>query len=74
MSFSDDLCTCENLRCPLHPSNHSRGCSPCVAKNLRLGEIPACFFNKIPGSEARDVDTFHDFARLISDADSKKSS
>lgn len=38
-----DFCTCANMACPLHPSNHDKGCSPCIAKNLRLQEIPNCF-------------------------------
>lgn len=40
-------CVCRETTCPHHPSNHDQGCDPCVTKNLRLGEIPACFFRLI---------------------------
>lgn len=46
------FCTCANLNCPLHPSNHDRGCSPCIEKNLRLREIPNCFVKLVK----KDVD------------------
>ncbi len=41
------FCTCEDTNCPLHPSNHDKGCNLCIAKNLKKGEIPTCFFKKI---------------------------
>ncbi len=41
------FCTCEDSNCPLHPSNHDKGCNLCIAKNLKKGEIPTCFFKKI---------------------------
>ncbi len=41
------ICTCRDRSCPFHPTNHDRGCEPCIRKNLALGEIPNCFFNKI---------------------------
>lgn len=49
-------CTCTNLNCPLHPTRHDKGCTPCIRKNLRLGEVPNCFFNLVlqPGEEAED--------------------
>lgn len=49
-------CTCTNLKCPLHPTNHDKGCTPCIRKNLRLGEVPNCFFHLVlpPGEEAED--------------------
>lgn len=59
------FCTCENLSCPLHPSRRGAGCTPCIAKNLRLGEIPNCFFNPVEGSASRAGDGFEDFARLV---------
>lgn len=37
------FCTCRDLKCPFHPTNHSKGCSLCIAKNLKEGEIPSCF-------------------------------
>lgn len=42
-----EFCTCKDTDCPLHPSNHDKGCSLCIAKNLKLGEIPNCFFNLV---------------------------
>lgn len=59
-----DFCTCENLDCPLHPSKHDKGCTPCVAKNLRLREIPNCFFQQLDGAADRSGDSFRDFAEL----------
>ena len=44
------FCTCENTDCPLHPTRHEKGCSPCIAKNLKLREIPNCFFQQIKNS------------------------
>ena len=41
------FCTCEDTNCPLHPSNHDKGCNLCIAKNLKKGELPTCFFKKI---------------------------
>ncbi len=41
------FCTCEDTNCPLHPSNHDKGCNLCIAKNLKKGEMPTCFFKKI---------------------------
>lgn len=63
--MSNTFCTCTNLECHLHPTRHDKGCTPCISKNLRLGEIPECFFHKIPGSEERQGDSFEDFARLV---------
>lgn len=59
------FCTCENLDCPLHPTKHDKGCAPCIAKNLKLGEIPNCFFHKVKGAERRGGDTFRDFAEIL---------
>lgn len=47
------FCTCKNLDCPLHPSNHDKGCSPCISKNLKLREMPECFFQKLEHAEDR---------------------
>lgn len=59
------FCTCENLNCPLHPTKHNKGCAPCISKNLRLNEIPNCFFNLIPNAEKRNGDSFEDFAQMV---------
>lgn len=26
------FCTCANKACPLHPTQHDKGCSPCIEK------------------------------------------
>ena len=65
MTRPSPFCTCKNTTCPLHPMNHTRGCTPCISKNLRQNELPNCFFNKVPGSEQRTGDSFADFAELV---------
>ena len=59
------FCTCKNTMCPLHPMNHDKGCAPCIAKNLKLNEIPNCFYDKVEGSEKRKGDSFVDFADCV---------
>lgn len=59
------FCSCTNLTCPLHPTNHNKGCAPCISKNLKRKELPNCFFNLIPHAEDRAGDTFQDFAALV---------
>lgn len=58
-------CSCKNTACPLHPTKHDKGCTPCIKKNLKLKEIPNCFFNLVEGSESRTGDSFEDFANLF---------
>lgn len=59
------FCTCKNFECPLHPTRHDKGCSPCISKNLRLREIPNCFFSKLKNGDARKGDGFEDFSELV---------
>lgn len=59
------FCTCRNLDCPLHPTKHDKGCAPCISKNLRLKEVPNCFFNLIENAAERRGDTLEDFARMF---------
>mgnify|MGYP001310715960 CR=1 FL=1 len=47
MNKLSQFCSCDNFKCPLHPTNHDKGCAPCIKKNLKLGEIPNCFFQKV---------------------------
>ena len=63
MSLSP-FCTCTDIDCPMHPSNHEKGCSPCIAKNLKKREIPSCFFNMVD-SEKRESYFFEDFADAV---------
>lgn len=65
MSNLSRFCTCKNLECPLHPSKHDKGCAPCINKNLKLKEIPNCFFDQIENAESRTGDSYEDFARII---------
>lgn len=59
------FCTCRNLDCPLHPAKHNKGCAPCISKNLRLKEIPSCFFNLVENADKRKDDSFLTFSKLI---------
>ena len=66
------FCTCTNMGCPLHPTKHDKGCAPCISKNLKLDEMPNCFFNKVAGSEKRTGDSFADFAETVRVAQENK--
>ena len=59
------FCTCKNTDCPLHPSKHNKGCALCASKNLKLQEIPNCFFQKVKNNESRTGDSFKDFSDLV---------
>ena len=65
MKNLNTFCSCTNLDCPLHPTKHDEGCTPCIKKNLRLKEMPNCFFNLLEGADARKGDSFDDFAKLV---------
>ena len=65
MNGSEEFCTCQDLACPLHPSNHGKGCGPCIRKNLKLREIPSCFFNMLDSTAPKEGYTFEDFAKLV---------
>lgn len=59
------FCTCTDKDCPLHPTNHDKGCAPCISKNLKNEEIPNCFFNIAGGAERRESYKFKDFAESV---------
>lgn len=59
------FCTCTDLACPCHPSNHDKGCAPCIARNLERKEIPACFFKKVDPDERPPAYGFEDFAEFV---------
>ena len=61
------FCTCIDTSCPFHPTNHDKGCEPCIAKNLKLNEIPSCFFNLVDEDYNGDSFYFEDFAKLVLD-------
>lgn len=62
-------CTCSDVSCPLNPNNprnreRGRGCDACIRKNLALGEIPSCFFNKVGDIEGWDDFSYAGFVRF----------
>ena len=60
------FCTCRDLECPDHPQKHNGSCVPCIEKNLREHEIPACFWNKIGNNKAAKSDyVFMRFAEKV---------
>lgn len=65
MANLSPFCSCTNLKCPIHPTKHDKGCAPCIAKNLKLKEIPNCLFNLVEGSQKRTADYFEDFAECV---------
>ena len=65
MSNQVKFCTCTDLTCPLHPTNHDKGCTPCIADNLKDNEIPTCFFKKVEPDYKGGGWSFEDFARLV---------
>lgn len=56
--MKDHFCNCPVQSCGNHPTNHEKGCDPCIKKNLRQSEIPACFFLKV----SQDVNGLKDFS------------
>ena len=66
------FCTCPDTKCPNHPSNHDRGCTPCIAKNLAQMEIPGCLFRKAGGVKPTPDWHFEDFAALIDSINAEK--
>ena len=61
------FCTCNDYDCPFNPVNHDQGCKPCIAKNLKAGETPSCFFNKLDPEKKEDRGEYlhKDFARIV---------
>lgn len=60
-----DFCTCKDHACPLHPVNHEKGCSLCIAKNIKKKEIPSCLFDVAGGYPSKEGYSFEAFARLV---------
>lgn len=66
MAGEKAFCTCTDKACPNHPSNHDKGCTPCIRKNLRTGEIPTCFFVSALGDTSGSSDWSREsFARRV---------
>ena len=59
------FCTCTNYTCKLHPTNHQKGCAPCLEHNLSIDKMPRCFFAKLCDAEKLTGYTFSDFAKLV---------
>lgn len=60
-----EFCTSTQQDCPLHPENHDQGCTPCIMKNLKVREIPSCFFHQTDPSASRKNDSYEEFARIV---------
>ena len=73
MTNPSKFCTCTDLSCPYHPTNHDKGCAPCVAANLKDNDIPTCFFNKMDPDYHGDSNsyTFETFAKMVLENDNK---
>ena len=65
MNNLSEFCTCNDRACPLHPANHEKGCSLCIAKNIKKKEIPSCMFNAAGGYPSKEGYSFEAFARLV---------
>lgn len=65
MEVARKICTCTDLKCPLHPANHDKGCTPCISKNLKDGEIPSCFFKAVDANDKPNGYTMRDFAEYF---------
>ena len=68
MKNAKEICTCDDYTCPFNPVNHDEGCAPCIYKNLRLKEIPSCFFNDVDCEKPTKDYHYEDFAALIDKA------
>lgn len=63
--MSGHFCPCKDTDCPLHPLKHGGGCDLCIRKNLKQGEIPACFFRAVSENlDGLEDYTFESFARF----------
>lgn len=66
-----EFCPCRDRACSLHPSNHEKGCSLCIAKNIKNKEIPSCFFNAAGQYPSKYGYTFEAFAKTIAEKEGK---
>lgn len=67
MKLRVDFCTCLDKNCPNHPENSEMGCTLCVEKNLKSGEVPACFFKSVDPEYKGPGYFYSDFAKLVND-------
>ena len=71
----DHFCTCDNFQCKLHPRNHSNGCDGCIKVNLKVGNIPRCFFVSVSAtgySKKVKGFSYKDFAEFVQDQDKNR--
>lgn len=63
------FCTCDSFDCPNHPTNHDKGCTPCIEKNLVAGEVPSCIFNREDPERKMDRGQYlaADYARIVTE-------
>ena len=67
-----EFCTCTDHKCPLNPVNHDKGCDLCIAKCLKVKEIPSCFFKKLSNERPEGEDwSFQGFAKFVEKFKSK---
>jgi len=67
------FCTCHVLACPEHPNNHNEGCDPCIRKNLKLGEVPACFWLNLSQVKGETEWSAENFAKFVVEEREKQS-
>lgn len=72
MNTIPEFCTCSDLKCPNHPANHKAGCTLCIEKNLKAGEIPTCFFKAADPEYHGPGYKEEDYAELIRRKDEQK--
>lgn len=66
------FCTCTDTSCPMNPANHDQGCTLCIEKNLKAGEIPSCFFVAVSGHDRQGSYIYEDFAGEVMRQKEKK--
>jgi len=65
--MKNHFCTCIVKECPKHPHNHDDGCDPCIEKNLKLGEIPTCFWLNVPKITGTTEYSAENFAKFVAE-------
>ena len=71
MKDAREFCTCTDHECPFNPVNHEQGCTLCIQKNLKMKEIPSCFFHSIDCEKPTEGWHYQDFAALVEKAKSE---
>ena len=66
------FCSCEEFACSKHPYNHTEGCDPCIEKNLKLGEVPACFWYNVSNVKGETQWSADHFATFVTEERAKE--